>query len=95
MTQDPDSHQPEPSQSQPGAPAGNYTEACQCDPPARITNLIDKGFIVDESLPGSRAREVASERLYDLAVENSDEAASRVLALERDGAETADLGMYL
>lgn len=59
--------------SQLGVLAGNYAEACRCGPSAKIMDQIDRGSIIDESLPGMRAREAASERLYLLAGENSDD----------------------
>jgi hypothetical protein len=67
------SRQSESNEYQPGVLAGNYAEACQCGPSPQISDLIDKGFVVDESLQGMRARKVASERLYILAGENSDD----------------------
>jgi hypothetical protein len=73
LTRDLDSRQSESKESQPGAPAGNYAEACQCEPSRRISDLIDRGSILDENLPGIRAREAVSERLYILAGENSDD----------------------
>ena len=73
LRRDLDSRQSESNKSQPSVPAGNYAEACQCGPSRKISDLIDKGSIVDESLPGMRAREVVSEQLYTLAGENSDD----------------------
>ena len=73
LRQDLDSRPSESNDSQPGVPAGNYAEACQCVPSAKIMDQIDRASIIDESLPGMRAREAASERLYILAGENSDD----------------------
>jgi hypothetical protein len=73
LRQDLDSRPSESNGSQLGVPAGNYAEACQCGPSAKIMDQIDRGSIIDESLPGMRAREAASERLYILAGENSDD----------------------
>ena len=67
------SRQSEPNESQPGVPEGNYVEACQCGPSREISELIDKGSIVDENLQGMRAREAVAEQLYTLAEENSDD----------------------
>jgi hypothetical protein len=85
LRRDLDSRQSESIESQPVVPAGNYAEACQCGPSPEISVLIDKGFIVDDkSLPGMRAREVASEQLYILAVENSEDFFLYKASLEKD-----------
>jgi len=73
LRRDLDSRQSESNESQSGAPAGNYAEACQCNPSPTISDLIDRGSIVDEGPPGMHAREAVSERLYILAGENSDD----------------------
>jgi hypothetical protein len=49
-----------------------YIRACQCGASAETLGLIDKAWIVDENMPPLRAREVVSDRLYNLAVENAD-----------------------
>jgi|WetSurSiteA1Bulk_404760.scaffolds.fasta_scaffold03500_3 hypothetical protein len=79
-----ESRQSETMASRPVVPAGNYAEACQCAPSEQISGLIDKGFIVDESLPGLRSRAVASEQLYTLAVENADDFFLHKASLEKD-----------
>lgn len=53
-------------------PAGNFEQACQCGPDKQTSDLIDKAWIVDENLPSQRAREIISERLYEIAGQNSD-----------------------
>jgi hypothetical protein len=73
LRRDLDSRQSESNESQPSGPAGNYAEACQCSPSPEISALIDRGSIIDEILPGMRAREAVSEQLYTLAGENSDD----------------------
>ncbi len=85
LKRDLDSRQSEPMASQPVVLAGNYAEACQCGASPEISVLINKGFIVDDkSLPGMRAREVASEQLYILAVENSEDFFLHKASLEKD-----------
>lgn len=85
LRRDLDPRQSESIESQPVVPAGNYAEACQCGPSPEISALIDKGFIVDDkSLPGMRAREVASEQLYILAMENSEDFFLHKASLEKD-----------
>jgi hypothetical protein len=54
------------------SPAGNLAQACQCGPSLEIADVIDKAWTVDENLPSQRAREIVSERLYNLAGENAD-----------------------
>jgi hypothetical protein len=81
---DPDLHSSESRESLPVVPPGNYSEACQCDPSPKILNLINKGFDVDENLPGQRAREVVSEQLYNLAGENSDDFFLHKTSIEKD-----------
>ncbi len=47
--------------------------ACQCEPSAEILGLVENALLVDESLPASRAAEIVSDRLFNLARENEDD----------------------
>jgi hypothetical protein len=51
--------------------ARDYAEACQCGPSTSISNLIDRAWIIDESLPFYKARAVLRDRLYELAIDNA------------------------
>jgi hypothetical protein len=73
LRRDLDSRQSESNESLPVVPAGNYQQACQCGPSPKISDLVNKGFVVDENLPGRRAQEVVAEQLYALAGDNSDD----------------------
>ncbi|MBZ5498258.1 MAG: zf-HC2 domain-containing protein [Acidobacteriia bacterium] len=73
---------PPPNLSNPGAETnsaagakiqGNAAQSCRCGPSAGVLAVIDEGWIVDESLTPVRRREIRSERLYNLAVENGDD----------------------
>jgi len=47
--------------------------ACQCEPSNGVLGLVENTLMVDESLPASRAAEVVSDRLFNLARENEDD----------------------
>ena len=51
---------------------GNYAQACQCSPGKEISDIIDNAWMVDPKLSPQRAREIVSEKLYDLAGQNAD-----------------------
>jgi hypothetical protein len=53
--------------------SADYIQACQCGASAEVLGLIDKAWIVDESMPPLQTRVAVSERLYNLAVENGDD----------------------
>jgi hypothetical protein len=62
----------DPKESEVGASAANYAEACQCAPSSKISDLIDRAWNVDPEIPSQNEREIVSNRLFNLATVNGD-----------------------